>query len=94
MNESKKVSLRTPRMHQKLCGDLEPHLLGTSVTLGLSDRNNVITGRICQLAVDFNCDELQTLLALSGEFNGDRRAIVQNDSDSISRCNCYNHVKG
>lgn len=50
------------------------------IQLGLSDRNNVITGRVCQLAVGFNCDELQTLLVSSSEFNGDRRAIVQNDS--------------
>lgn len=87
MNESEKVSLR---MHQRLCGDLEPHLLGTSVTLGLSDRNNVITGRVCQLVVDFNCDELQTLLALWGEFNVQLYKTIP----SISRCNCYNHVKG
>jgi len=70
-----KVKTHRRSMHQRPRGGLEPPTCsGTALR---SDYLILITGRVCQSAVGFNCDELQALLRRrSGKFSSDRRAIA------------------
>lgn len=75
ITESASSCLHAHPMHQRPRGGLEPP---TCSGMALrSDYLIVITGRVCQSTVGFNCDELQALLRRrSVEFNRDRRAIA------------------